>query len=383
MHLGIYVPIFDERPAGLGTYVLEVCKRLVRANRGGVTVFTETPQTLPDALGPHVRVYSLGLPHGLSAVPGLRAPWRFFDLSVKLPWACEHLGVDVLFCPTSLGALLPRTPQVVVIHDLTMLKHPSDFFSLGSKIFARCILPQVLRASHTVIGVSQHTCTDLLETFLDLSPERLVKVTEGYDRALYCPPPPERIAQIKRLYKLEGRPYLMYSGTFASHKNVTLLPLVLRTCLDRGLDLDLVFTGRTDAGAFEPIGRAIAQQDVHERIRHLGYVPKDHLAPLMAGACSFTFPSLYEGFGLAPLEAMASGALVLSSDRASLAEVVQGGGVLLDPLDAQGWAKAIEDFIDHPERAAKQRLAAIDQAAQFDWDEAVSQIQDILDQALA
>jgi glycosyltransferase involved in cell wall biosynthesis len=359
--LALYVPHFDRRPAGLGTYVTEVCGRLLD-HADAVDLYTETPENVPDAWRARVEIHTTPIPREPRVA---RALARHVWLNVVLPFELRRRRTDAVFVPFHGGMWFPPVPQVVVIHDLTPLVVPSAFFHPLSPLYLRTALPPVLRRSR-VVAVSENTRADL-EKFLGVDPESVRVVSEGYDTRLFRARSASEIDDVRRTLGLDA-PYLLYCGTYAAHKNTVLLVDVLRACVDRGLDLRLALSGRPDAGAFGLVLDRARALGVTDRLVQLGYVDREHLGAIMAGATAFLFPSLYEGFGLAPLEAMASGAVVLCSNRASLPEVVGDGGVLLDPDDAGSWAREIESIVRDPSRSEAYRRSALERARLFDWD---------------
>ncbi len=137
-----------------------------------------------------------------------------------------------------------------------------------------------------------------------------------------------------------------------------------------------MLVGRKDAGAYAEFERLARDLGLWERVLTPGYVSRDELAALMSGADAFVYPSRYEGFGLAPLEAMACGAPVVASDVASLPEVVGEGGVLVASNDVELWSDALRRVLMAPRVSAS--AAALRQAARFDWDEAALQLHTLL-----
>ncbi len=372
MKVGIYVPMFDERPAGLGVYMREVASHIAERVDETPFLFTTTPGTVPASLAQRFEVVGLPGTDALQNVPGGRQLARLLSVSCALPVLCRLHRVDALLCLSQEASVWPWVPQISVVHDLTPLRHPSPYFSSMAMAYTKGVLPTTLRHCARVVAVSRNTRADLIE-LLGLEPEHVEVVSEGFDTDLYGDFSAERVDAVCARHGLDG-PYLLYSGTFAGHKNVAILPELLAECRARGLDLTLAVTGRTDAGARRPFEDAIDACGVREHVRPLGYVDAEDLGPLMAGAFAFVFPSMYEGFGLAPLEAMASGAVVLSSDRASLPEVVGDGGFLLDPRDVSAWADTIASLWADPELARRTRAAGRARAALFSWEDTASSL---------
>jgi glycosyltransferase involved in cell wall biosynthesis len=283
-------------------------------------------------------------------------------------------GVDVLFSPVQEAPLVGRVPTVVVMHDLTALKYPEAYGRL-TVAQTRWLVPQMLRRAAAVVAVSQNTKQDLVETF-GLSAERISVIGEGCDRAVFRPRSrDEQLAAMAR-HGVSGR-YLLYAGTFSRHKNLGLVALALAQ-LPRHADLSLVLVGRKDAGAFEEFQVLVRDIGLGARVVTPGYVSRDELASLMSGAAAFVYPSRYEGFGLAPLEAMACGAPVVASNVASLPEVVGVGGFLVKSNEVDAWTAALDEALT-TSRVEVER-AAVAQAGRFDWAAAANDILGLLQQ---
>jgi glycosyltransferase involved in cell wall biosynthesis len=371
VRVGIYIPVLDERPAGVGVYIEEMCSRLIALNPDAV-VYTGTPEARRSWLDPS-RVRGFGA-SGVPAVPQLaglrRRARRLFWLLGPGPRELERDGVDVLFSPVQEGPLTGRVPSVVVMHDLTALKVP-EAYGRGSVAQTRYLLPLMLRRCAQVIAVSQNTRRDLIETF-GLSPERVTVIGEGYDRSVFRVRSDDEVQAAKARHGVVGR-YLLYAGTFSRHKNLGVLARVLASLPE---DVSLVLVGRKDAGAFSEFEAEARRAGTWPRVVTPGYVSRDDLAALMTGAAVFVYPSRYEGFGLAPLEAMACGAPVVASAVASLPEVVGQGGVLLEAPSDATWVATLLLRLGSGRTEASS--AAIEQARQFDWDRSARALVDAL-----
>ncbi len=369
MRLGLYIPLLDERPAGVGVYIEEVCSRLVRLNPD-VVVFTGTPEARREWIDP-TRVRPLGkrfLP--VSGLEGARRRarrlrWLMNDVARELPAE----GIDVLFSPVQEGPLTGAVPSVMVMHDLTALKFPEAYGRL-TVAQTRWLVPRMLRRSAGVVAVSQNTRKDLLETF-DLDPSRLHVIGEGFDRSVFRPRAPDEIAAATTRHGVRGR-YLLYAGTFSRHKNLGLVARALAALGAPFADVSLVLVGRKDAGAIAEFQTLVGELGLGARVTTPGYVSRDELGALMSGAAAFVYPSRYEGFGLAPLEAMACGATVVASDVASLPEVVGTGGVLVPSNELSAWTDALRKAITTSRTSGA--AAAMKQAARFDWEDVASAI---------
>jgi glycosyltransferase involved in cell wall biosynthesis len=376
VRLGIYIPVLDERPAGVGVYIEEICSRLVALNPDTV-IYTGTPQVERRWLDP-ARVRGFGA-SGVPVLPGIgglrRRARRLWWLLGPGPRELERDGIDVLFSPVQEGPLNGRVPSVVVMHDLTPLKIP-EAYGRGTVAQTRYLLPLMLRRCAQVVAVSQNTRRDLLETF-GLSPERVTVIGEGFDRSVFRVRSDDEVRVAMGRHGVSGR-YLLYAGTFSRHKNLGLLARVLASLPE---DLKLVLVGRKDAGAFSEFEAEARRAGTWARVVTPGYVSRDDLAALMTGAAAFVYPSRYEGFGLAPLESMACGAPVVASAVASLPEVVGEGGALVASAEPTAWAAAIQKVGELSRQTLSSR--AVMQASRFDWSDAASKVLASLESVLS
>lgn len=374
MRLGLYLPVLDDRPAGVGVYIEELCSRLARLNPD-LVVYTGTPGAKRDWLAGAV-VRSIGprlLPAFKVAEGARRRARRLGWLASAVAWQLPRDGVEVLFSPVQEGPLVGSVPACVVMHDLTALKYPEAYDRL-TVAQTRWLLPRMLRHARRVIAVSQSTRRDVLDTF-GLPPAKLAVVGEGYDRALFRPRDEAQTRAARERHGLAGR-YLLYAGTFSRHKNLGVVVEAMARFPESARDVMLALVGRKDAGAFAEFEAKVRALGLGDRVKVLGYVTRDDLAALMAGAAAFVYPSRYEGFGLAPLEALACGAPVVASDVASLPEVVGAGGTLVQGEEPAQWAEAILSALAQDRAAAARRAVA--QAQRFDWDESARQLEGLL-----
>jgi glycosyltransferase involved in cell wall biosynthesis len=370
--LGIYIPVLDERPAGVGVYIEEICSRLVALNPDTL-IYTGTPQVERRWLDP-ARVRGFGA-SGVPVLPRIgglrRRARRLWWLLGPGPRELERDGIDVLFSPVQEGPLNGRVPSVVVMHDLTPLKIP-EAYGRGTVAQTRYLLPLMLRRCAQVVAVSQNTRRDLLETF-GLAPDRVTVIGEGFDRSVFRVRNDDEVLAAMGRHGVSGR-YLLYAGTFSRHKNLGVLARVLASLPE---DLKLVLVGRKDAGAFSEFEAEARRAGTWARVVTPGYVSRDDLAALMTGAAAFVYPSRYEGFGLAPLEAMACGAEVIASAVASLPEVVGQAGTLIREQTDLAWAEGIQRSLKHERKERSD--AAVRQANGFDWENAASALTSVLE----
>jgi glycosyltransferase involved in cell wall biosynthesis len=285
----------------------------------------------------------------------------------------RHLwrGLDVFLATCLLAPVLPRGKVVSIVYDLIPLRLPSLFPQRDA--FREQIL-QLLRRSSTILAISEHTKQDLVE-LLGEDPRRVIVAHPGQGRHMHPVPSTEYLRVVQR-YRIHT-PYILYVGSLGPHKNViTLLRAYETARLDGRITGQLVLVGSDRWGADSL--RVLETLRVRKDVVLTGFAPAADLPALYSGATCLVFPSLYEGFGLPVLEAMACGTPVIVSNRGALPEVVGEAGTLVDPLDADAFAKAICDLLNTPARRAERSARALAQAAAFSWDRSAEKVMAIL-----
>jgi glycosyltransferase involved in cell wall biosynthesis len=271
-------------------------------------------------------------------------------LARELWWYPVHLsalrGRDVLHCTTYYGPLRPRIPTVVTVHDLAVLRHPAAF-PRWTRAYVPRIVPRVLEAARRVIAVSEFTASEL-ETLLGVPREKIRVVPNAVDDTFSADGP-----------NAEGD-YLLAVGTLEPRKN---LVRTIEAAALTGRELRVV--GAQGWGGIEARGA---------NVTWLGELDDAELARQYRGALCVVYPSLYEGFGLPVLEAMASGAPVVTSAGGATAEVAGGAAVLVDALDVTAIAGGIDEAVRNREELRSLGLA---HARTFSWDETAARTRDV------
>jgi glycosyltransferase involved in cell wall biosynthesis len=253
--------------------------------------------------------------------------------------------------------------SVVTVHDLAFMLYPATHTDASRAYYARA--GESARRAQRVIAVSQQTAADAVR-LLGVDPAR-VRVIHQAPGASYSPRPVEQLAPVgERLGFDQTRPYLLMVGTLEPRKNVT-LALEALAVLRRHLDVQLFVAGAR-GWLDESLWQAHAGSGLGGAVRFLGPVGDDDLAVLYSHAAVFLFPSLYEGFGLPPLEAMACGTPVISSNAGPMREVLGDAAVLLPPREPTMWADAVERVLADSTLAADLRSRGLDHARSFSWE---------------
>lgn len=265
--------------------------------------------------------------------------------------------------------LFPPRPTVVTIHDLIPLLLPAYRGSPLVRAYTRLVAASARRAD-AVIADSECSRRDIVR-HLGIAAARVHVVYLAAD-ARYCPV--DDLAAVRRKYALPEK-YLLYLGGFDQRKNVRVIIAAfarLKEFYAAGYRLVLAGVKRSEDSTFFPNPQRIAREVglPDDAIQYLGWVAEDDKPALYSGAIVFLFASLYEGFGLPPLEAMACGAPVISSNASALPEVVGDAGIQVDPNDVVAWVDAIRAVLTDGARRAAMRERGIAQSKKFSWDRA-------------
>ncbi len=306
-------------------------------------------------LGPKVKVIK---PHDVSTgLPGHL--WEQFALPRELS------KDEFLWSPANTGPLAV-TRQAVTIHDLSVLDHP-EWFAPRFRLWYMFLLPRLARTARNVLTVSEHSRQSLIRRF-GLPEEKVTAVYNGVNLRQFHPCDP---APVRAKYEL-GERYILFVGSLEPRKNLERL-LQAWVRLSDIRNLELVIAG-SRADAFRPVSLSGSSR----RTRFLGYVPEEDLPALYAGATFFIMPSLFEGFGLSVLEAMACGAPVITSHAGALPEVVGDAALQVDPTSVEGMAEVMRTLLAHEDLRSDLRHKGLERACKFSWERSAAQIWDVL-----
>jgi glycosyltransferase involved in cell wall biosynthesis len=358
--------IADHFP-GIGRYTYNLARALAQVLPPADEVVLLHDPRQPNTLY-NLAAVGAGLSLRLAA-----ARARNFSLAEqwRVPRLLRELGAAVYHSPYFLMPYRPGCPGVVTVHDLIPLRYPADY-SPGARLVFAAGIRLAVRAASRVIVVSQASARDL-QSYLRASPNKLAAIPEAPD-PIFRPQSAEAIGQVRARYKLPSD-YVLYLGSNKPHKN---LPRLVRAFAQLapatvGATI-LVIAGQWDDRY--PQAKAAAQA-APGRVRFLGPVAQADLPALYAGATLFAFASVYEGFGLPPLEAMACGVPVVCSNTAALAEVVGEAALLFDPLDLAQMRAVLERALSDGELRAELARRGLERARQFSWEQTARQTLDV------
>ena len=311
-----------------------------------------------------------------------RAAWQHVSRNLSkvdfeqnaFPRACAREHADIAHVPYFASPLNPPPHTVVTIHDLIPLMQSLPLYRGGFLVRRYTdLVAAAARRAHAVIADSDCSNRDIVAR-LGIPPERVRTIYLAADARFKPIDDPAALAAFRTRYELppSGK-YLLYLGGYDQRKNVSVIVeafSLLPELYEAGYRLVL---GGVSLGAdskFFPDPRRMAQRLglPSDAIRYLGWVHEQDQVLLYASAEAFLFPSLYEGFGLPPLEAMACGTPVISSNAASLPEIVGDAALLVEPEAAIGWAESIRTVVNDAARLAQMRERGLAQAKNFSWE---------------
>jgi glycosyltransferase involved in cell wall biosynthesis len=351
---------------GVGTYVRNLLRHLARLDSESeyLILCTGEDDSLAFELGPNFRLIP-------TAVRAESAGDQFV-----VPRLLKHAGADVYHTPYAVLPVVTVCPSVVTIHDCVNLTFPQYAPNRASHLAARLRMWSAAHRSSRILTVSESSKRDILKFFR--VPEAKVSViANAIDRRYGSPPTPDEVQRVRERFQLYGE-FLLYAGNIRPHKNLERLIDAFHQLRDsaRFEHLRLLIIG-DEISKYPTLRRAVHRYKLHKHVRFFGFVPESTLAVLYRLATAFVFPSLYEGFGLPPLEAMASGTPVVTSNVSSLPEVVGDAAVLIDPYDAAAIAQGVRDVLT--DEALRETLVArgLERAKAFSWETSVKRVREI------
>lgn len=298
--------------------------------------------------------------------------WDRFDAPFPLQRTLWN-RLDLYFDTCLMGPILGQGKVIALVYDLIPLRLPELF--TDHRTF-RNRIERVCRRATALVAISAQTKQDLID-LLGIDPAKISVIYPGTLEAVAMPDR-IRIGTVLHKHRIAG-PYLLYVGALGPHKNVaTLVQAYERARVTGSLAAKLVIVGGHTWGR-STLDR-VAHSPVKEEVILTGFVPDEELFCLYAGADLFLFPSLYEGFGLPVLEAMAYGLPVLTSNTGALPEAIGEAGISVDPRDSDAWAGNMVRIMGDADLRRTMAQQSLRQAGRFSWTRSVERLQGLFEQ---
>ncbi|MFI5492945.1 glycosyltransferase family 4 protein [Actinoplanes sp. NPDC051859] len=284
---------------------------------------------------------------------------------------------DLFFFPDFVRFPLPLGSRAIaVVHDLSFVLHPEHVADRNRKYLTRYV-PRTIDKCQHIVTPSENSKKEIVE-FYGTDPDRISVVSPALDHTFFYPRADTEIEAVSKKYGIT-KPYVLYTGTLEPRKNIkSILAAYAQLPPEVRDSFSMVL-----AGGKGWLDREI--KDQLEALRHLdiittGYVPDEDLPALYSGAALFVYPSLYEGFGMPPLEAMACNTPVIVADNSSLPEVVGDAGILVDAHDSAALGLHMEKVLGDPALADELRRKGLERAKLHTWENSARRLLDIINE---
>jgi glycosyltransferase involved in cell wall biosynthesis/SAM-dependent methyltransferase len=361
MKIAIDISLAGGESAGVGSYTRGLVEGLAAIDSKNEYVlysYLDCGQSPPPALPPQsnfsLRMLSLEEEHW-------ERIWSRADLPAK-----ETLeAVDIIHSPFFNAPQEHHGSLVVTIHDISFLLQP-QFHTEANRL--HCLHGTLNAALYAdrIIAVSNQTKKDLIDYFA--IPAERIRVIHEAPRSIYYPE--RNLGGIQdTLERLEiYQNFILFVGSLEPRKNLKTLLQAYTMYVKRHSGRELLVVAGARGWLNDDIAQLVAELDIKERVKFLGYVQEADLRVLYSAAKLFVYPSLYEGFGLPPLEAMACGAPVITSNTSALPEVVGDAAFLIDPYDGEALCQAMRTVLCDGDLRSKMRQQSLDRAQLFSWE---------------
>lgn len=353
------------RDFGIGTYLRNILIELSRLDRETEYVVLCRPDDVEsgEVLGRNFRM-----------VPEAAATYSLAE-QYRIPLSLARERVDVVHEPHYVLPPLVRCRSVVTIHDCIHLMFPQYLPSRLAYVYAKGSMWAASRKADRILTVSEASKRDILR-FFDVPAEKVSVIYNAIDERFLAPANAERMDLVRQRYQLD-HPFVLYVGNIKPHKNIERLIDAFGRARRHGPDhLKLIIIG-DEISKYPALRQSVHKHKLDKHVRFLGFQPTETLAAFYRLARAFVFPSLYEGFGLPPLEAMACGSPVVTSNVSSLPEVAGGAALLVDPYDADAIADGIVQAVTDETLRADLIRRGLERARSFSWPQSVRKIHDI------
>ncbi|MGI8966910.1 MAG: glycosyltransferase family 4 protein [Limisphaerales bacterium] len=361
MKIGVSTSVIQRGQTGIGQYLFALLRAFAAAStKTQFTLFVlEEDLALFDFAASKMQIIPVREKFRPAAKNIL---WH----QTELPKLIHQYKIDLLHVPSYRRMLWPKPcPLVATIHDLAPFHVPKKY-DWKRMLYGKMIVKQLAKRQDQIIAVSHNTAQDIVR-FFGVSPEKITVIHNGLDHARFFPGSRDEAKKWKTRHQINA-PFFLYVARLEhpGKNHVRLIQAFNDFKSETKSDWKLVLGGSDWPGA-EIIHAKIRQSNFSHDIHSLGFVSHDDLPILYRAADIFIYPSLYEGFGMPPLEAMACGCPVISSPRGSLGEVVGTAAQIIDPENISQLKTEMTRLANDPTAREKLRQAGLQQAQLFDW----------------
>jgi glycosyltransferase involved in cell wall biosynthesis len=372
VRIGIDATALPPQPVGAGNYIIQLIRALVKANFDHQLVIY-TQQHSPDLINLPAdaevewRIVS-------DMTPGFRLVWE----QTSFPGLIRRDKVNLLHSLHYTKPLRLQCASVVTFHDMTFFLYP-QLHTRARRLFFPPMMKLSAKQADEIVTVSESTRRDVIR-LLGVDPDKVSTTQLGVDASFRVIDDLQAKKVIVTKYDLPEE-FILYLGTIEPRKNLPLLMRAYRLLVDSGTRLKLILVGKY-GWMYQEVFNLVSELNLEDMVRFTGYIPQDELPLVYNLASLFVYPTIYEGFGIPVLEAMACGVPVISSDIASLPEIVGEAGILVPAGDLGAYFSAMKLVTDDQDLRGK----LIDQgklrASEFSWERTAQLTQQVYQKVL-
>lgn len=366
MHIGIDGNEANvKNRVGSGQYTFELLKEFFRNKNHHFSIFLKD-KPLADLPRPSENFkYKIFGPKKL---------WTQLALPLNLTFGQKP---DIFFSPAHYGPRFSKVPYVVTIHDLSYLHFP-ELFKKNDLYQLTSWSKYSIKNSKHIIAVSKSTKDDIIKNY-KVAPSKITVIYEGYDNARFKPQTKMSVDKIKKKYRIVGD-YIIFVGTLQPRKNIErLIEAFSKFKMD---DLKLVICGKKGWMYDQILGKS-QKLGIVDKVIFTDFVQDVDLPALISGAKVYINPSLWEGFGIPPVEAQACGVPVAVSNTSSLPEIIGNSGLMFNPQDIDEISSAILKTLTNEKLRARLIQTGLKNAKRFSWHESARKTLDVLEKQYA
>lgn len=307
----------------------------------------------------------------------------FYDVLYKMIWNFIPIPYSLFFGRSAkitqfFNYYIPpgvKGKKVTIVYDMVYMSFP-ETVNKRTQLMLDLSLKKSCDRADKIITISEFSKQEIIK-YLNIEPSKIVVMPCGVDLDIYHPNYTKKdIDGVKAKYKIDSD-YILYLGTLEPRKNIERLIKAYAKISEQNNDIPKMVLAGRKGWMYDSIFQLVSSLKLEEKIIFTGYVDACDAPILIKGAKLFTFPSLYEGFGMPPLEAMACGTPVVASNVASLPEVVGDAGILVDPYDIEDMSNAILSIVQSDSIAQNLSIKGIKRAKQFRWDHSANILHDV------
>lgn len=367
--IAINATFTQNKPTGLGVYTHELVIQLLK-NRYELDFIVFSNSRNLKSLYPNQvnRICRFTSPDLGFKAHFIRILWQQTILPIKL----RNQNISLLYSTVPEGVLFPCVNQIITIHDLIPVKFPELFPKLKYHYYYN--LPLLLKNSRALICDSESTKKDIL-SFYKVHDKQVYVIPVGYDKKKFKP---QERGIVKKKYGFTN--YILYVGDLRPYKNLERSIEAFNSLKLK--DFKFVIVGKKDLRFYPALQKKVEDLSLKEKVLFMGYLPDEDLPSLYSEAAALIFPSLYEGFGLPLLEAMACGCPVITSNTSSLPEVCEEAAFYVDPYSIDSIAEGIFKVVTTPSLRTLLIKKGFERVPYFSWEKTAGEVLNVFDSVI-